>query len=350
MNNQSKIQNPKSKIENSFWRYEMNKQRVFLLISLIAMLVLVACGGSAESDVGAESVESGGSVDQVSEPAAEEQSQEPEKVRLAADYSDALTVESQLALGSLQLEESALAVDEAQAAELLPLWQAFQSLSNSDIAAAAEVTALINQIQDTMAPEQVQAIADMALTEDRVTEMIESGELQLRGFGGRGGFGGDGGGEDGGFSGGFGGQFGGLPGGGPGGGPGGLPGGGPGEISEDDRATRQAEFAGGDLGSFQDRLLTGAVVRLLQDKTGEAPVRVGPFDTFLTVVAEQIGLTVEEVQTATEEGSTLAEIIEDNGGDIEAVKAALTEALSDSEFFQGQDLEEVIAGFLGESE
>jgi len=39
-----------------------------------------------------------------------------------------LSAASQLALGTLQLEDSEQTVDESQAATLLPLWQAYQSL------------------------------------------------------------------------------------------------------------------------------------------------------------------------------------------------------------------------------
>ena len=102
--------------------------------------------------------------------------------------------------------------------------------------------------------------------------MIESGELAF----GRGNPGGSRAEGTGGGSGG------GLPGGGAGrgagGGPGGLPGGSPDGMSEDDIATRQAEFAEGGSVAFKDRFLTGAVVRMLQTKTGEAPERARIFD------------------------------------------------------------------------
>lgn len=57
---------------------------------------------------------------------------------------------------------------------LLPLWQAAQSLSSSETAAAVEIEAVANQIQNTMSPQQVQAIAEMRLTADSLTEMVES--------------------------------------------------------------------------------------------------------------------------------------------------------------------------------
>ncbi len=66
----------------------------------------------------------------------------------------------------------------------------------------------------------------------------------------------------------------------------------------------------------------------------------------LTAVTEATGLSAEAVQTALSEGKTLAEIITENGGDVEAVKTTLTEALAGSDFLQGQDVETFVTDFL----
>ena len=97
--------------------------------------------------------------------------------RLNDDYADALPVMTQLAAGTLQLESSDTAVDETLAAEILPLWQAAQSLSNSDTAADIEIEAVLNQIQDAMQPAQVAAIAEMKLTSDSLAELMTSGAI-----------------------------------------------------------------------------------------------------------------------------------------------------------------------------
>jgi hypothetical protein len=230
------------------------------------------------------------------------------------------------------------------------LWQALQSLSVDETTAQVELDAVVKQIQNTMLAEQVASIADMKLTEDSLTEMTESGELGLRGFGGGNAAGeGDGGFQfpPGGFEGGPpaggggpGGGFGGGPGGGFGGGPGGEFGGS--NLSEDEIATRRAQFAQGDLGDMGERLLTGAVVRLLQDKTGQAPLeRGGLFETVFEVVAQETGLSVEEVQAAMANAQSLTEIVEANGGDVEAVRAALIqafEALPNAADFDAEEL------------
>ena len=308
----------------------MIKKTMILLGAMIALLALSACGGAAD-----DPAESG-----AGEVASNDiQTEKAEIVQLSADYDNALSEQSQLALGTMQLEDSELAVDETLAAELLPLWQALQSLSNSDTTAEVELRAVVKQIQDSMAPEQIQAIAAMQLTEDSLAEMFESGELGFGGFGRQGGADGAGGG---GFPGGGGGFPGGRPGGGAGGGE-------LGNFSEDDIATRQAQFAEGGFGDFQDRAVTRAIVVLLQTKTGEVPEqRPGDiFNTVFTIVSEEIGLSVEEIQSQTAEAITLAEIIESNGGDVEAVRALLVEALSELPNAEDLDAEQLASEWLG---
>lgn len=294
----------------------MKKRKAYLwLLGELALLLLAAC--------------SPGDADVATEPDA------TTAPRLNTDYEDALTVQGQLALGTLQLDETEMAVDETQAAELLPLWQALQSLGNSDTASSVEIDAVINQIQDTMTPDQMQAIADMALTTESFTELADSGAFgRVAGFGGFfGGSDGDGN-SGGGFPGGF--ARGEPGGGGPGGGVfrqefGGFPGGGfaGGNFDEDALATRQAQFADND-GNFQDRIITGFVIRLLQTKTGEAsefPV-ANPAGIIMSAVSEATGLSNADIRAQMAEGSTLADVITVNGGIVSEVRDNIIEALN----------------------
>ncbi len=267
---------------------------------------------------------------------------ETQPIRLDEAYDDALPIMTQLALGTIQLDETELAVDEALAAELIPLWQAAQSLSDSDTAASAEVTAVLNQIQDSMSPEQVAAIADMALTEETLTALLESGTITF----GRGAGQGQGQAGEGRIvpPGGIG------QGGGPGGGgPGGLGGRGGGNLSEDDIATRQAQIASGEVGGVQEQALVGAVVRLLQTKTGEAapnPDEVA--DTVFTAVSQQLGLTPEELQAQLTDGTTLVAVIEANDGDVTAVREAIVTSLNGLENAEALDVEQIVNNWLNE--
>ena len=267
-----------------------------------------------------------------------------EPTRLNEDYSDALPVMTQLALGTIQLDETDLAVDQTLAAELLPLWQAAQSLSNSDTAASAEIDAVLNQIQDTMLPAQIEAIAAMELTADSMAELLESDAITFGRGAGQGNQG-----EDGDFTPGQGGgpgAGGGL--GRPGGGPGGLGGA---ELSEDAIATRQAEIASGEgVGQLQEQAPVGAVVRLLQTKTGVEVERTGAglVDAVYTAVSSTIGLEVETIQTELTDGSTLLGLIEENGGDVTAVREAIIANLNALPNAADLDVEQIADSWLSE--
>jgi hypothetical protein len=328
----------------------MTNKLLIIMLAAIAILVLAACGTESSVSVGNEP---SSSTDANTQPDTQDSEQvetsTSDNARLSEDFNDALTIIDQLALGTLQLEDTSQAVSEEQASELLILWQAYQSLSNSDIAAAAEVEAVRNQIQDTMTAGQIAAISEMRLTAESVTALIEEGGLAAgrRGFGSRGSDGSEGSGFAGGaFPGGVPGQ---RPGGGPGGG---LPGGGPGaggfgELNEDDIATRRAQFQEGDFGVIGERILTGAVIGLLQNKTGEIPEPEGIFATIYAVIGEEIDLSVEEMQSQTADGLTLAQIIENKGGDIETIQSKLHKELANSEQFQNRDIDTFISNLLG---
>jgi hypothetical protein len=79
-----------------------------------------------------------------------------------------------LALGTLKLEDTAQAVDAEQAAELLPLWKAVNTLSTSQTISTVEMDALYAQIREAMTPEQIKAIDAMDFTEAEITEMKSS--------------------------------------------------------------------------------------------------------------------------------------------------------------------------------
>jgi len=180
-----------------------------------------------------------------------------------------LPLSEKLAIGTLKLEGTANAVTAKQAADLLPLWQVYNSLLASDTAAQEEKDALAQQIQEAMTSDQTKAINDLNLTQrDIFASMQELGittssqvnangtaQPSGEGFPGGGGFGG------------------GVPGGGvPGGGGPGGGGNGGAQLDPSQIATAQARRAanGGGSGFNNSRLLTplvGAVIKLLESKS-----------------------------------------------------------------------------------
>ena len=243
--------------------------------------------------------------------------------RLSADFAEALPVPSQLMLGSLQLDETEQAITAEQAAQLLPLWRAYQTLSSDDTTAAAELTAIINQIQDSMTPAQIAAIAALRLTTQEAEALIEAEGLAVMG---RGAGGGMGGGLEGVFPGG---GF--PPGGGMGGGlGGGIGGGGLGgaELSPEARATAVAERMaanGIDPATMLERAMLGGLIRDLQVKTGEIDETdlLSRGNRFLDSISAASGVDAETLQAGLDAGQSFAAAITANGGDLAAAEAAL---------------------------
>jgi hypothetical protein len=225
-------------------------KKIVFSVFVILMLTLTACGSASNGTQQAASTQQDGS----------------------------LPIQEQVLIGTFKLEGTPQAVTAQQAAQLLPLWQVYKDLSGSDTAAQEEIDGLIQQIQDTMTPEQMQAIAAMNITrQDMFTVMQDRGIAQAGGQrqgngsgsngqnGNGGGFVPPEGGPPGGFAGGFGGGGGGGGGFNGGGGQGGR------SFTPEQIATAQAARGGGG-GSFGfNRIPSGlidALIQLLQTKAG----------------------------------------------------------------------------------
>ena len=127
------------------------KKTTIILVSLILILVLAACGETVnETGVGTEGVDTsksdtpGITNEEVESSTSDTQAGTSEDAAgdtsgtatsLNSDYENALSVPMQLVLGTLMLEDTELSVDSNQAAQLLPLWKAARSLGSSDTAA-----------------------------------------------------------------------------------------------------------------------------------------------------------------------------------------------------------------------
>jgi hypothetical protein len=220
-------------------------KKIAISVFVILMLTLTACGAASSGTQQAASTQQNGS----------------------------LPIQEQVLIGTFKLEGTPQAVTAQQAAQLLPLWQVYKDLSGSDTAAQEEIDGLVQQIQDTMTPEQMQAIKDMNLTRQDVFTVMQAQGIS---FGGQGGQNlspeqiatlqarrGSGNGftpPQGGFQGG-------------GGGGGGFPGGGPGgqNFTPQQQATAQARRANGGGGGGFNRVpsaLIDAMVQFLQKKAG----------------------------------------------------------------------------------
>ncbi len=130
--------------------------KLTLLVGLVTLLA--GCGGTAgPAPASAPAPAADAAPAAATTPAAS-------TAALTEAYDDALSIRNQLAYGLLRLEGSADAVTAEQAGQLLPLWQALQTLDDSTTAAAEETAAVQAQIQATLTPAQVATIAGMRLT------------------------------------------------------------------------------------------------------------------------------------------------------------------------------------------
>ena len=95
---------------------------------------------------------------------------------LTNTYDSALPVTAQLELGTMQLEGSPNAVTADEAKQLLPLYEA---LKGNTLQNAAEIRAVYKQIEGSMTPAQMQAIAGMKLTRDNLSQWAQAHGVTL---------------------------------------------------------------------------------------------------------------------------------------------------------------------------
>jgi peptidoglycan hydrolase CwlO-like protein len=150
--------------------------------SLIILLMLSACGGSNE---GAGDIEQQSDSSAVEGTSSDAPSLPESNPGLGENFRGAMPLSAQLGFGTLLLEDSEYAVNPDQAAELLPLWKAARSLSESETVAQAELDAIFNQIEETMTAEQTNAIAEMQFSSEEMAQLMEDLGISF-GFGGRG--------------------------------------------------------------------------------------------------------------------------------------------------------------------
>jgi hypothetical protein len=243
----------------------MKKHMIVISILLLSAVLLSACSTSGVESVAGALAEVGTQVDETQSDAQAGASETENELSMPSAM--------QLALGTFKLEETDYAIEAEQAQELLVLWKAVRSLTESETTAAEEIEAVVNQIGDTMTAEQMNAIEAMELTFQDMGAIAEALGLE---FGGAGRFGDmtpemqstmEAMRESGEFPrNGSGGDF---PGGGPGGGPGGEFGGEGGQLSPEARQTAIAERggftrAGARLGL--NPFLLDAIIAFLQAK------------------------------------------------------------------------------------
>jgi hypothetical protein len=131
----------------------MKRNQFLLLVMLVLLcLILVACGASSSSS------------NTLASPSGTTDSKS----------GTSLSKINVLLVGTLKLENTDQALTADEAGQLLPLWQAYRSLSTSQTAAQAEVDGLLKQIESAMTSEQMNAINAMNLTSTDMMNLMQT--------------------------------------------------------------------------------------------------------------------------------------------------------------------------------
>lgn len=149
----------------------MRKKSLIVVIAFPMLLILAACAS-------------------LQIPRANAQPQPSQSARQGGFNADPakMPVEQKLGIGILKLEGTPQAITAGQAKDLLTLWKAVKSLSNSNTTSPEEISALYKQIEEALTPDQVQAIQKMTWTQEELRATMQ--QLGVQFAQGAGGFGG----------------------------------------------------------------------------------------------------------------------------------------------------------------
>jgi hypothetical protein len=128
-------------------------KKLILPFVLALSLALAACSGSQSNRVTIATLDtsSSGTVQGTATP--------------SVPGAGPLTSGDQLAIGTLKLEGTNLAVTATEAKQLLPLWQQVKSLTADTTASSDQIQAVYAQISSAMTADQVQAIQAMTFSQ-----------------------------------------------------------------------------------------------------------------------------------------------------------------------------------------
>ena len=147
-----------------------------LILAVATLLALSSCGRGEESAADSSSEPN----TNASQASGSEGANQTPSSALASNYEGALPPTNQLVLGILRLEETDDAVNGAQAATMLPLWQALQSGS---IQNPSERAAIMRQIEGALSEAQIEAIGAMQLTFTDMTDWAQANGIEMPQFG-----------------------------------------------------------------------------------------------------------------------------------------------------------------------
>ena len=178
-------------------------KNILFPVLLVIALLLGACTGTPAASMEADETSTlvADLVNQgltQSVPVATEDSSVVHSVALTMDYENAVSIEMQLILGILKLEGTSLALTAEQAQASLPLWETYSTLSEgmrpsmetigqgdmsqqptANPETQMQLSDLTSQIQMVMNAEQIQAIAEMKITNEAAQSLMQELGLEM---------------------------------------------------------------------------------------------------------------------------------------------------------------------------
>jgi hypothetical protein len=178
---------------------ETKMKKTILMTLIILTLLLGACSSASNSTDEPASAQEATAIAEVvsatltAAPTSTLLPTETAPATLSTAYPEAVPVQLQLIVGTLQLEGSQMAVTAAQASALLPVWTALKDLGGNSAATQEQYDDLIERALQAMTNEQIQAIALMQITRQQMMTVMQQQGISLGGPGngmGQGGAGG----------------------------------------------------------------------------------------------------------------------------------------------------------------
>jgi hypothetical protein len=177
-------------------------KKLFITLTLLTLL-LTACGAAAPAEQVVSAQDATAIAQLVSTQLAQQTGSAPTQASptqagtspsaLNTDYTDAVSAGEQLLTGTFMLADTNLSLTGGQTAQLIPLWTSLkEAVQNST--AQEQTDVLLQQIESTLTPEQVRAIADFKITRQSMMSVLQDKGVTMGGPQGNGGPNGSGGG------------------------------------------------------------------------------------------------------------------------------------------------------------
>ena len=150
----------------------LKKLTLPFFFAFVLSLALAACSGTQSNQVTIATLDTGGST--AGQATATPSANGAVASTPSSTGADAVTAGDNLAVATLKLEGTNLAVTAAEAKLLLPLWQQVKTLTADSTTTSDQIQAVYTQISSAMTADQVQAIQAMTFSQSDLQTLMTS--------------------------------------------------------------------------------------------------------------------------------------------------------------------------------